>query len=140
MPPAEQGREDSLDLSSRRLLETNLGDEGTQRYTTSPDALADTLAAADADPNALQVTLDVGHATVNGHDVETFVDRFGDRIEVCHLYDNDGTADQHEPLPEYEEVLDRVPASYAAFEMKSVADVAACVGTERPTALAAPDE
>ena len=56
-----------------------------------------------------------------------FVDRFGDRIEVLHLHDNDGTADDHEPLPGYEPVVEAVGAPYNVFEMKRVADVARCL-------------
>ncbi len=97
------------------------------RHTGSPDALAAVLDEVGADPAALGVTLDVGHATVNGHDWRAFVDRFGDRIEVVHLHDNDGTADDHEPFPGYEPVVDAVDAPYNVFEMKRVADVARCL-------------
>ncbi|ERH00542.1 MAG: hypothetical protein J07HN6_02164, partial [Halonotius sp. J07HN6] len=58
---------------------------------------------------------------------QAFVDRFGDRIRVCHLHDNDGTTDQHQPLPEHQAVVESVPADYFVFEMKSVTDVGRCV-------------
>ena len=58
------------------------------------------------------------------------VDRFGDRIRVCHLHDNDGTTDDHEPLSDYQRVVDAVPAEYFAFEMKSIADVARCMNVD----------
>lgn len=105
--------------------------QGTrERHTTSPDALAETLDATGVGPDALQITLDIGHATVNDNDWRTYVDRFGDRITVCHLHRNDGTADQHEPLADYEDVVETVDAEYSVFEMKSLADIAQCVGAE----------
>jgi sugar phosphate isomerase/epimerase len=84
----------------------------------------------DVDPTYLGVTLDVGHAKVNGEDWQEFVERFGERIRVCHLHDNDGSADQHEPLPEYEPLVEVIPADCFVFEMKTVADVATCVGVD----------
>lgn len=104
-----------------------------ERHTVTPDALAETLDAVGADPEWLRVTLDVGHANVVGVDWREYVDRFGDRIEVCHLHDNDGTADQHEPLTEYDEIVETVDAAYDVFETKSVGDVARCVGAEVET-------
>lgn len=98
------------------------------RHTTTPDDLELMLEAACADPEALGVTLDVGHAKFNGFDPLEFIERFGDRIRVCHLHDNDGTADDHEPLPEYEAVVEAVDADFNVFEMKTVEDVARCVG------------
>ncbi len=123
----------AADVGVPLCLENQPKNPDKQRYTTSPDALAETLAAVDADPDYLKVTLDVGHARVNGHDVTAFVDRFGDRIEVCHLHDNDGTADQHEPLTDYEPFLAHVPADYFVFEMKAVSDVRTCVGETTAT-------
>ncbi|MFB6123659.1 MAG: sugar phosphate isomerase/epimerase family protein [Haloferacaceae archaeon] len=111
-------------------LENQPQDPEMRRYTTSPSALEAMLAEVDVTPEYLGVTLDVGHAKVNGHDWEAFVDRFGDRIRVCHLHDNDGTADQHEPLTAYDAVVESVPADHFVFETKSVADVAACVGRD----------
>lgn len=46
------------------------------------------------------------------------------------------TGDHHNPLRSYERYLDRVPADYFVFEMKSIADVARCVGAD-PDALPA---
>jgi sugar phosphate isomerase/epimerase len=111
-------------------LENQPIDEEKRRYTTSPADLGEMLDTVDVDPMYLGVTLDVGHAKVNGESWREFVDRFGERIVVCHLHDNDGRADQHEPLPEYEPLVEAVPADYFVFEMKTVADVAACVGTD----------
>jgi sugar phosphate isomerase/epimerase len=112
-------------------LENQPPDPQQQRYTTSPDALARMLDAIDVPAPYLGVTLDVGHAKLTGDDWRAFVDRFGDRIRVCHLHDNDGTADQHQPFPEHEAVIESVPAECFVFEMKSVADVGRCVGTDR---------
>ncbi|GAB3691343.1 hypothetical protein GCM10028857_28620 [Salinarchaeum chitinilyticum] len=123
-------------------LENQPVDEEKRRYTTSPQDLEAMLADVSVPPRYLGVTLDVGHAKVNGHDWREFVDRFGDRIHVCHLHDNDGTGDQHRPLSEYEEILETVPAAYFAFEMKSPAEVAQCVGVEHDAvdaALGAPE-
>ena len=114
-------------------LENQPANERTQRYTTTPKDLAEMLAAV-PDAEQLGITLDVGHATANGYDWRAFVDRFGDRIRVCHVHDNDGTGDHHDPHPAYEEIVETVPAEYFVFEMKSVADVARCVGREGETA------
>lgn len=114
-------------------LENQPPDDADRRYTTTPSDLARTLDAVDVDPAVLGVTLDVGHAKVAGTEWRAFVDRFGDRIRVCHLHDNDGTADQHRPLQAYEPLLADIPADYASFEMKRVRDIAACLGeTHQP--------
>lgn len=115
-------------------LENQPVDGSKRRYTTTPDDLAAVLSEVDVAPKYFGVTLDVGHANVNGHDWAALADRFGDQIRVCHLHDNDGTADQHEPLVDYQPVLERVPADYFVFETKSVGDVARCVGVE-PTSI-----
>jgi sugar phosphate isomerase/epimerase len=114
-------------------LENQPRSDAKRRYTTTPDDLAELLSEIPVGPDSFGVTLDVGHAKVNGVGWERFVDRFGDRIRVCHLHDNDGTADDHEPLVDHEGVVEAVPADYFVFEMKSVDDVARCLGVE-PTA------
>jgi sugar phosphate isomerase/epimerase len=119
-------------------LENQPPSDGTRRYTTTPAALESHLAAADVGPEWLGVTLDVGHAAVAGHHWLDFVDRFGDRIRVCHLHDNDGSADDHEPRPDYASVLSRVPADYAVFEMKSVADVSRSLGVDHESVTPEP--
>ena len=113
-------------------LENQPRSETTARHTTTPDDLAATLDAVDADPEWLRVTLDVGHAKVNGHDWREFADRFGDRVEVVHLHDNDGAADDHDPLPAYREVVAGTDAAYYVFETKRVDDVDACVADQPP--------
>ena len=111
-------------------LENQPINEEKRRYTTTPANLAEMFDTVDVDPTYLGVTLDVGHAKVNGEDWQEFVERFGERIRVCHLHDNDGSADQHEPLPEYEPLVEVIPADCFVFEMKTVADVATCVGVD----------
>jgi sugar phosphate isomerase/epimerase len=111
-------------------LENQPVSDEKRRYTTAPDKLAAMIEPVDVAPEYLGVTLDVGHANVNGHDWRAFVEEFGERIRVCHLHDNDGTADQHEPLPEYEHLVAAIPADCFVFEMKSVGDVATCVGRD----------
>lgn len=112
-------------------LENQPIDEQKQRYTTTPSDLAAMLETVDVAPQYLCVTLDVGHAKVNGEDWRDFVEEFGHRIRVCHLHDNDGTADQHRPLPEYDSLVEVIPADQFVFEMKSLEDLARSVGTER---------
>ncbi len=111
-------------------LENQPIDAEKRRYTTSPADLAAMIDTVDVPPQYLSVTLDVGHAKVNDHDWRVFVEEFGHRIRVCHLHDNDGTADRHEPFPGYESVVETVPANYFIFEMKSLADIAASVGSD----------
>ena len=98
-----------------------------RRYTTSPEDLATLLESVDVLDDYLGVTLDVGHAGVSDEDWEAFVDRFGDRIRVCHLHDNDGETDRHDPLPEHDRFLQAVPADHFVFEMKSVTAVGDCL-------------
>jgi len=111
-------------------LENQPRNESKRRYTTSPADLEAALQNVPIDGDALGVTLDVCHAKANGYDWHDFVERFGNRIRVCHLHDNDGTGDTHDPLPSYSEIVETVPADYFVFEMKSVDDVARCMGVE----------
>ena len=109
-------------------LENQPPDAKRDRYTVTPTKLAETLDAVDADPSALRVTLDVGHANITDSGWQTFAEQFGDRIEVCHLHDNDGSSDAHYPLEEYESIIDTVGATYNVFEMVTLEDIEACVG------------
>jgi sugar phosphate isomerase/epimerase len=112
-------------------LENQPFSESKRRYTTSPDDLAGMLEAV-GDEESLGVTLDVGHAKVSGHDWRTFADRFGDRIEVLHLSDNDGTGDQHRPLADHAPIREYVDAPYSVLEMKRVDDIDRCVESAAP--------
>jgi sugar phosphate isomerase/epimerase len=96
-------------------------------HTATPERLAAFLADLDVETDYLRLTLDVGHANVTGIPYGEFVDRFGDRIQIVHLHDNDGTADDHDPLPDYETVVDDVGAPYNVLEMKALDDIRACV-------------
>jgi sugar phosphate isomerase/epimerase len=129
---ARQSLAECAEYAHRRgvplCLENQPPSADARRYTTTPADLAETLATVDVPPESLGVTLDVGHAAVVGLDWRDFAECFGERIRVCHLHDNDGTADDHEPLPDHGRIVDRVPADYCVFEMKTVADVAESVG------------
>ncbi|ELZ94488.1 hypothetical protein C440_09928 [Haloferax mucosum ATCC BAA-1512] len=51
----------------------------------------------------------------------------GDRVEVVHVHDNDGSGDDHEPLTDFQPIVEATAASYYVFEIKTVEDVAVCV-------------
>jgi sugar phosphate isomerase/epimerase len=121
----------AAELDVPLCLENQRDKPGRLRNTATPDRLAALLAdvEAGADASRLYVTLDVGHAKVTGVDYGAFVDRFGDRIRVAHLHDNDGIDDDHDPLPAFREVAAEVGAPYNVLEMKSLADVERCVGS-----------
>ncbi len=61
-----------------------------------------------------------------------FVDRFGDRIHVVRLHDNDGKSDAHDPFQSFRDSAADIGATYNALEMKSRADVKRCVGMAAP--------
>jgi sugar phosphate isomerase/epimerase len=109
-------------------LENQRETDGKRRNTATPDSLQSFLDDVDAAPEYLRLTLDVGHAKATGLDHGAFVDRFGDRIHVVHLHDNDGSDDQHDPLPSFREVAAGIGAPYNVLEMKSLADIDNCVG------------
>ncbi len=111
-------------------LENQPFDDRAERHTVGLGALAEIIDTIGVGPDALGITLDVGHASVNGNDYQEYVDRFGDRIHVCHLHDNDGQSDAHNPLIDYEPVVDAVDATYNVFETKTIEDVAVCIGLE----------
>lgn len=100
---------------------------GVHRFTATPDRLAGLLDDVGVGPEHLRVTLDVGHAKATGEPLDGFLDAVGERVTVCHLHDNDGESDAHDPLPGYEEVAERVGAPYNVLEMKSLADIRTCV-------------
>jgi len=108
-------------------LENQRDKSGTRRHTATPDRLAAFLDDVGVGDEFLKLTLDVGHAKATDVDYERFVERFGDRIHVAHLHDNDGTEDAHEPLPSFRSVAADIGAPYNVLEMKSRADVERCV-------------
>lgn len=42
--------------------------------------------------------LDTGHAHINGWQLPQVIEQLGSRLTACHLHDNDGTADEHQPI------------------------------------------
>jgi sugar phosphate isomerase/epimerase len=121
----------AADVGVPLCLENQPHSETERRYTTSPDALAGVLGSVGHE-DSLGVTLDVGHAKVNGYDWRSFADRFGDRVRVLHLSDNDGTGDQHMPITDHAPIREYVDAPYSVLEMKRVEHVARCLAS--PTA------
>lgn len=98
-----------------------------RRFTATPERLGSFLEAVDVGPEALRITLDVGHAKASEIEYDRFVDRFADRIHLVHLHDNDGTTDSHEPLPSFRAVGEAIGAPYNILEMKTLADIERCV-------------
>lgn len=115
------------DVGVPLCLENQRETESRRRHTSTPDRLASLVADVGIDSPYFRLTLDVGHAKATGLDYRAFVDRFGDRILVAHLHDNDGTGDHHDPLPTFREVAADVGAKYNVLEMKSLADIERCV-------------
>lgn len=111
-------------------LENQRETDDKHRHTATPDRMAAFLDDVGVDAPALKVTLDVGHAKATGVDYERFVERFGDRIHVAHLHDNDGTCDAHDPLPAFRSVASTIEAPYNVLEMKSWQDVRRCVESD----------
>jgi len=101
---------------------------GYHRFSATPDRLEALLEDVGVESPALAVTLDVGHAKATGVPYEAFVDRFGDRIRVAHLHDNDGIEDAHDPLPDFRDVAADIGAEFNVLEMKSHADIRQSVG------------
>lgn len=116
-------------------LENQPRSEALERHTSTPDDLAVMVDAVDSEVDdnegRLNVTLDVGHARVNGIDWRTFRERFDDRITVVHLHDNDGSADQHRPHPDFEPIVDEIGAPYNVLELKEPADIVRSVESSR---------
>lgn len=115
------------DIGMALCVENQRRRSARARYTETPAQLAAFLDEIDVDSEYLGVAVDVGHAKATGIGIDAFVERFGDRIHVAHLHDNDGTADQHAVLPEFRSVAARIGAEYNVLEMKSLGDIARCV-------------
>lgn len=110
------------------LCVENARRKATTEYTTStPDRLGAFLDDVDGEHRLVGATIDVGHANASGIDPAAFVDRLEQPPIVCHLHDNDGTGDDHDPLPAYESVATEVGATYNVLEMKSRADIERCL-------------
>jgi len=57
--------------------------------------------------------------SVNGNDWPEYVDRFGDRITVCHLHTNDRENETHDPFQNYEPIVDAVELHTPRTAMKN---------------------
>ena len=108
-------------------LENQRDKRSKRRNTATPERLRGLLDDVGVESDYFGLTFDVGHAKVSDVSVDRFVDEFGDRIRIAHLHDNDGTGDDHEPLPEFRDVAGEVGADYNVLEMKSLADIDRCV-------------
>ncbi|ELY84588.1 sugar phosphate isomerase/epimerase family protein [Natrinema altunense] len=113
----------AADVNVPLCLENQRRKSDVRRFTATPDRLASFLEDVGVGPDALRITLDVGHAKASDIDYERFVDRFGDRIHLAHLHDNDGKTDSHDPLPSFRSVGADIDAPYNILEMKSRADI-----------------
>ncbi|EJN60827.1 sugar phosphate isomerase/epimerase family protein [Halogranum rubrum] len=115
------------DVGVPLCLENQRERASRRRHTATPDRLAALVDDVGVDSPYFGITLDVGHAKATGFDYRELVDRFGDRIVVAHLHDNDGTGDDHDPLPSFRAVASEIGAEYNVLEMKSLADIERCV-------------
>ena len=116
------------DIGVHCCVENQRRKDSAVRFTETPERMADFLADVGVDSEYLAVTVDVGHAKVTGVEPARFADRFGDRIRIVHLHDNDGEHDAHEPLPAFRAVGRDLGAPFNVLEMKSLADIERCVG------------
>lgn len=107
-------------------LENQWDTASQRRHTATPDRLASFVADSGIESPYLQYTLDVGHANVMGEDYRSFHDSTD--VQIVHLHTNDGESDSHDPFPEYRRVVDEIDAPYNVLEMKSLDDLAQCVG------------
>jgi sugar phosphate isomerase/epimerase len=117
----------AADVEVPLCLENQRDKSGAHRFTATPARMRALRTDVGVDSPYFGVTLDVGHAKATGVDPARFVDRFGDDVRVVHLHDNDGTGDDHDPLPDFRDVARGTGADYGVLEMKSRADVRRCV-------------
>lgn len=101
---------------------------GVRRHTATPDRFRAFIDDIGVDSEFFKLTLDVGHAKASTHPASDYVEEFGERIHLVHLHDNDGTADDHDPLPDFRSVAKDIGAPYNVLEMKSLEDIHCCVG------------
>lgn len=78
-----------------RLAVENTG-YGVSGFIHSPRTLVDLVSSIGSD--LAGITLDTGHAVLEGFTPEEAVRVFGDRLTHIHVHDNSGTADDHFPL------------------------------------------
>lgn len=103
--PPEQAFQWALDTLKRtteeserlgvRLAVENTG-YGAVGFIHSPQALVDLVSSIGS--NIVGITLDSGHAVLQGFTPEEAVRVFGKRLLHIHVHDNTGTADDHLPL------------------------------------------
>lgn len=67
-----------------------------------------------ADRPALQSIIDVGHAHVNGLDIEGFLKTYGNRVQAYHFHNNDGHLDQHNSI--FDGTIDYEPITKWAYQ------------------------
>ena len=91
----------ALENHTKAIIQSSLGDQ--------PEDFDWLMACLPAE--WVGMTLDIGHAHINGH-MEEFLSRPFDRVWNMHLHDNKGSEDEHLPLGEgsirWKEVLGRV--------------------------------
>jgi sugar phosphate isomerase/epimerase len=77
------------------LLVENVGTNATSLFTE--DQFVHFL---DGFPGDFGYLVDVGHAFINGWNLETLFTRLGKRLRAIHIHDNDGLKDRHAPIGE----------------------------------------
>jgi len=77
----------------RLLLVENVGSNATSLFTERQF-----IDFFDDLPEDIGCLVDIGHAFINGWNVETLLPSLGARLYALHLHDNDGTKDRHAPL------------------------------------------
>ena len=86
---------EASELAGVQLTVENTG-YGVSSFIHSPRVLVDLVSLIDSD--LVGITLDTGHAVLEGFAPEEAVCVFGDRLTHIHVHDNSGTADDHFPL------------------------------------------
>jgi sugar phosphate isomerase/epimerase len=83
------------DRARANLLVENVGEylQGTMLFEEE-----EFIGLFDRLPPSVHGLLDIGHASLNGWDLERVIRTLGPRIRAYHLHNNDGTGDIHRPL------------------------------------------